>query len=77
VAQCMTIGSERRFWIQEQPRGDCPECGGQCAPECGYHPLGCFYGGFTEQSAYWLIAEGCKLYHGEDDWQPETPKEGD
>lgn len=43
-------------------RGDCPECGGQCAPECGTHPLGCIFGG--PGTGYWMIADGCELDHG-------------
>ena len=64
--QQMTIGPERRDWPHDELPGGCPECGGQCAPECGRHPLGCVYGGFTEASSYWMIAEGCTLYHGEE-----------
>jgi hypothetical protein len=41
----------------------CPDCGGNCAPECGHHPKGCVYGGFS--CGYWLIVEGCKLEHWE------------
>jgi hypothetical protein len=41
----------------------CPECGGQCCPECGLHPAGCVYGGFSH--GYWLIAEGCDRSHSE------------
>lgn len=47
----------------------CPECGGDCAPECGRHPAGCVYGGFSEYTAYWLIAEGCDREHP----APESP----
>ena len=43
----------------------CPECGGDCSPECGVHPKGCHYAGFTHATAYWLVAEGCELDHGE------------
>ena len=59
-----TIGPIRREWQGEEPDGDCAHCGGQCAPECGLHPKGCIYGGFTEATSYWLIVEGCELYHG-------------
>ena len=45
--------------------GECPDCGGQCAPECGEHPLGCIFGGFSEATSYWMIADGCELDHGE------------
>ena len=65
-AQLMTIGPMERDFVGKEPKGDCPECGGQCAPTCGRHPAGCIYGGFTEETAYWLIAEGCDRYHGED-----------
>ena len=41
----------------------CETCGGDCDPECGRHPMGCLYGGFTEASAYWLVVDGCKLNH--------------
>lgn len=40
---------------------ECPECGGDCSPECGLHPMGCIYGGFAD--GFWLIAEGCELEH--------------
>ena len=43
----------------------CERCGGDCAPECGRHPLGCIYGGFTTKTAYWLAVDECKLNHGE------------
>lgn len=39
----------------------CPECGGNCSPECGMHPMGCIYGGFSVP--YWLITPGCQLEH--------------
>jgi hypothetical protein len=39
----------------------CEDCGGNCFPECGKHPKGCIYGGFSY--GYWLVAEGCKLDH--------------
>lgn len=38
----------------------CARCGGE---ECGLHPLGCIYGGFTERTAYWLAVDGCELDH--------------
>lgn len=41
----------------------CANCGGDCAPECGFHPLGCIYGGSTEASSYWLANEDCTLNH--------------
>lgn len=63
--QAMRIGPVCREWVGVQPKGECPECGGQCAPECGIHPKGCIFGGFTEATSYWMIAEGCELYHGE------------
>ena len=44
----------------------CSHCGGDCAPECGRHPAGCIYGGFSIYSSYWLVAEGCTLSHGEE-----------
>jgi len=43
----------------------CSECGGDCNPECGKHPLGCTYGGFSK--GYWLVTEGCMLEHTRDD----------
>jgi len=60
----MRIGPIRQEWVDEEPQGTCPECGGQCGEECGIHPMGCVYGGSTEQTGYWLIAEGCELDHG-------------
>lgn len=60
-----TIGPMVKEWKNNPPKGDCPECGSQCSPTCGMHPNGCIFGGFTEQTSYWLIADGCELYHGE------------
>lgn len=65
LAQEMRIGPPLKDWRGCEPDGKCQECGGQCSPECGRHPLGCIFGGFTEQTSYWLIVGGCKLYHGE------------
>lgn len=65
TAQEMRIGPERRDWKGEEPKGDCPVCGGDCAPECGKHPAGCIYGGWCDASAYWMIVEGCERYHGD------------
>lgn len=48
--------------MDENPK--CPECGGDCAPECGRHPMGCMYGGFSE--GYWIAIDGCPLDHGGD-----------
>lgn len=59
------IGPEYKDWKTKGVKGDCPECGGQCSPECGLHPAGCVYGGFTEETSYWIIVEGCNLFHGE------------
>lgn len=61
-SQVMRIGPEVPSGSHSWTPGDCPECGGQCAPECGRHPLGCIYGGMI---GYWMIAEGCGLDHGE------------
>ncbi len=63
--QQMTIGPMWKDWVGEEPAGDCPECGCQCSPTCGEHPAGCIYGGFSSKTAYWMIVEGCDLYHGE------------
>ncbi len=35
----------------------CSECGGNCDPECGRHPLGCLYGGVTSGEWAHLLAE--------------------
>ncbi len=48
------------------PAPVCPECGGNCAPECGLHPAGCIYGGFSV--GYWTRTEGCTLNHGEEEF---------
>lgn len=40
-----------------------PQCG--CTPDCGLHPNGCIYGGFSAHTGYWLIAEVCELPHPE------------
>lgn len=44
----------------------CLECGGNCAPECGRHPLGCIFGGSTRLTSYWLVVPECTLSHGEE-----------
>jgi len=49
--------------MEKNDEGKCLECGGDCSPECGIHPMGCIFGGFSD--GYWLIAEGCKLSHEE------------
>jgi hypothetical protein len=61
----MRLGPEhpRSWWDENNKDGDCPDCGGQCSPECGKHPAGCFFGGLG--GGYWMIAEGCQLFHGE------------
>lgn len=62
----MRIGPERRHWVGEEPAGDCKQCGGQCGDEdCGIHPAGCIFGGWSRETSYWLIVDGCELYHGE------------
>lgn len=62
----LRIGPSRNEWPQEPPDGDCAQCGGECnGGDCGKHEAGCLYGGFTEQTSYWMIADGCPLYHGE------------
>jgi hypothetical protein len=53
-----------RDWLAEPTPGDCPECGAQCAPDCGLHPKGCFFGGMTEATGYWTFIEDCELFHG-------------
>ena len=59
------IGPVRKEWVGNEPEGGCLDCGGQCGDECGIHPAGCIYGGFSEQTSYWLIVDGCNCYHGE------------
>jgi hypothetical protein len=60
------IGPIRRDWPHAPSSGDCLECGGECdGGECGLHRAGCVYGGFTPDTCYWLIVNGCSLYHGE------------
>ena len=66
MPQSLRIGPKRCYWQGQEPAGTCPDCGGQCAPECGKHPAGCIYGGFSANTAYWLIASDCPLYHGEE-----------
>lgn len=63
----MTIGPEYplSWWADRWPLGDCPGCGGQCDGEvCGLHASGCVFGG-PDSGVYWLIADGCPLWHGE------------
>lgn len=60
------IGPIYRDWPHDGIQGDCKECGLQCdGDECGLHKSGCVYGGFTDETSYWMIVEGCPLYHGE------------
>jgi len=60
-------------WTGEEPAGECTWCGGQCAPECGKHPLGCTYSWHSEwlwdlfgQWGYWKSVPECDLYHGKE-----------
>jgi hypothetical protein len=64
----MCIGPEIRD-SSIMARGDCPDCGQQCAPECGEHPLGCFFGGFSY--GYWIFDPNCTLDHGVREGQTE------
>lgn len=57
------LSSEDWGRLEGYGRGSCKDCGGECSPECGLHPKGCFYGGFSK--GYWMIAEDCELFHGE------------
>lgn len=62
----LRLGPERKDWPSGPKPGSCSECGGECdGSECGLHAAGCVYGGPTTQTAYWMIADGCPLYHGE------------
>ncbi len=63
--QQMSIGPLKKDFVSGRPKGECPECGSDCAPECGRHPAGCIWGGFTEVTSYWLVAEGCDRFHGD------------
>jgi hypothetical protein len=47
---------------------ECERCGGG---ECGLHPAGCIYGGFSV--GYWLIADMCDLDHEVRSPRPESP----
>jgi len=60
----MRVGPMVREWLAEPTPGDCLECGAQCAPDCGLHPKGCFFGGMTEATGYWTFIEDCELFHG-------------
>lgn len=62
ICQSMRLGPTQSQFKRELAKGDCPTCGGQCAPECGLHPKGCVWGG---GDSYWIIADGCELDHGE------------
>lgn len=59
----LRLGPVMSTWGRQAKDGDCDECGGQCAPECGLHPAGCVFGGLSDP--YWLIADECELDHGE------------
>ena len=54
------------WWIKNWPTtGTCSRCGGECdGTDCGLHAAGCVFGG-PDNGVYWLIAEGCPLWHGE------------
>lgn len=39
----------------------CKQCGGNCGDECGTHPAGCIYGGFSY--GYWMVDEECGRLH--------------
>ncbi len=64
----MRFGPERNsaYWDERSPKGDCPQCGGQCDPaqDCGIHPAGCIFGGLAY--GYWMIVDGCPCFHGEE-----------
>lgn len=62
----ISFGPEHPYdwWEKNSPPGECQECGGQCdGGDCGIHAAGCVFGGFSQ--GYWMIAEGCPLFHGE------------
>ncbi len=40
---------------------ECPDCGGNCDPECGQHPTGCLFSAVVQ--GYWAITARCKLEH--------------
>ncbi len=40
----------------------CGECGGNCDPECGRHPLGCLYGGITYCEWAHVAVEKTRIY---------------
>lgn len=66
MTKYLRIGPLRKYWPKDEPKGDCKHYKGECdGTDCGLHKAGCIYGGFTSQTSYWLIAEGCPLYHGE------------
>ena len=60
---CPECGAVRWACDHWQDNGICPDCGGDCAPECGRHPAGCVFGGFS--AGYWLAAPDCDRFHGE------------
>lgn len=65
--QVLTIGPDHpmQWWMDHWPRGCCRSRAGQCdGDECGLHAAGCIFGG-PDFGAYWLIADGCTLWHGE------------
>ena len=66
IVREMQLGPPVSAWATEAPRGNCHECGGQCdGGECGAHALGCIFGGFTEQTSYWVYNPECPLWHGD------------
>lgn len=59
----LRLGPIRAEWKGVDPHDDGCNCDGE---DCGLHKAGCIYGGFSDSTSYWLIAENCPLYHGED-----------
>lgn len=65
--QLLAFGPEHPvdWWGDHEHPGGCGTCGGQCdGPDCGFHAAGCVFGG-PGGAAYWMIADGCQLWHGE------------
>ena len=66
-AKQMRLGPQHsdEWWDKHNPDGNCQHCGGQCdGHDCGTHADGCIFGGFG--GGYWMIVEGCPLFHGEE-----------
>lgn len=48
------------------PSGSCANCGGNCSPTHGQHPMGCVLWGPIPIQIHWHKVDGCPLRHGDE-----------